>query len=89
MASCLPGATRLTILCLPTKSGLKSLPEEPPLQSTIKAYVNLTAAAGGSNTGEKKIALENADVRLYRISKIEERLSTGQPEGVPGRLEQC
>jgi hypothetical protein len=44
--------------------------EEPPVQSTIKAYVNLKATAGGSNTGEDKTALENADVRLYRVSLI-------------------
>jgi hypothetical protein len=45
-------------------------PEEPPVRSAIKAHVNLTAAAGGSNTEENKTALENADVRLYRVSLI-------------------
>jgi hypothetical protein len=45
-------------------------PVEPPLQSTIKAHVNITAAPGGSNTGANKVALENADVRLYRVSQI-------------------
>ena len=41
-------------------------PEEPPLQATIKAYVNLKAAAAGGS----KTALENADVRLYPVSQI-------------------
>jgi hypothetical protein len=41
-------------------------PEEAPIQSTIKAHVNLTAAVTGGN----KTALENADVRLYPVSEI-------------------
>jgi hypothetical protein len=45
-------------------------PEKTPVNSTIRVHVNLTGAAGGANIGESKIALENADVRLYRISKI-------------------
>jgi hypothetical protein len=39
-------------------------PEKTPIASTIKVHVNLTAAAGG------KVALENADVRLYLTSQI-------------------
>jgi hypothetical protein len=46
------------------------IPAETAVKSTIKAYVNLTVTAGGSNTGEKKTALEDAEVRLYRVSKI-------------------
>jgi hypothetical protein len=41
-------------------------PEKLPVSSTIKAFVNLVAAA----TGGSKKALENADVRLYRVSQI-------------------
>ena len=41
-------------------------PEEAPLQSTIKAHVNLTAAAARGN----KTGIENADVRLYLVSQI-------------------
>jgi hypothetical protein len=46
------------------------LPAESPVRSAIKAYVNLVTAAGGANTGEEKIALENAEVRLYRVSQL-------------------
>lgn len=46
------------------------VPEEKAVKSTIKAHVILVAAAGGSKTEENKIALENAEVRLYRVSKI-------------------
>jgi hypothetical protein len=46
------------------------LPSEKAVKSTIKAYVLLTAAAGGSKEEDNKIALENAEVRLYRVSQI-------------------
>ena len=47
-------------------------PSEPAVKSTIKAHVNLVTAADGSKTGENKTALENADVRLYRVSQIQQ-----------------
>jgi hypothetical protein len=43
-------------------------PAEPPFKAALKVYVNLLTATGGLQ--QKVSALENADARLYRVSKI-------------------
>ncbi|MBT8369710.1 MAG: hypothetical protein HKO68_02840 [Desulfobacterales bacterium] len=45
-------------------------PVEPPIISAIKAHVYLLKIAAASQPDATKTTLENAEVRLYRVSKI-------------------
>ena len=45
-------------------------PPKSLAKSTLKAHVNLLTIVGGSKPGVSQSALENADVRLYRVSEI-------------------
>jgi hypothetical protein len=50
------------------KIRIEITPTEPPLRAALKVHVNLITTAGGSQ--QKVSALEDAEVRLYRVSKI-------------------
>lgn len=57
-------------LLVSNKIRFEILPRNRVIEATVRAHVSIVAASGGSTTEGRSRALENAEVRLYRVAQL-------------------